>query len=216
MVKKIRILKIILCFLIIILLILYILFRSLFNFFLPWNTYIVECIAKNYVNDNIDKGFKQLGTVRKEIYNGCYVVSFSSLDNNFFEVYVDSGDFQVIKDTFSKNLFNNIVHSSYDKIFEDLFGKKANYTIFFVTEREWNNVDVNYRSLNVADINKHCKNIYLYINYYNLEDKENNIKLAREFTKFMSFDNFKVDKVFLRYYNDNAMITDDTVELIIN
>lgn len=213
--KKCFALKIILTILVFFLIIIYVIFRGILNLWFPWNDYIVRSIARYYVKDNISEDMEQINNIKKNYKEGYYNVKFYSQYNNvFFCVFVDSKTFKVFKDTFKENLFNAIVHENMDDYFIKTFEDKARFELFFDIS-DYNDLNKNYREIELEELNDYCNNInlYIHINFLeNIEQKEDESKIL-ELVNYMAEKNLNFNKVFIMYYSNSKIQPDYSYEL---
>lgn len=215
-----RVFRIILCVLIVLIFSVYVLFRGFINFYLPFNTYIAEYIAKSYVSSNIGNDFKQIGKVKKEIYNGSYIISFGSLDNNlFFKVYVDSTNFEVFKNTFQESFINEYFHNKLDSVFYEDFEENARYEIVLKTINNKEFIQ-EYKHISVKNIGKYIENlkVNVHINILNeTEYKKYNIK-ASNFIKDVkkNLTDINISQVTLLFYKSSNITPQYSYEVKLN
>lgn len=208
-------LKVILIIFVIFFIIIYIIFRGILNLWFPWNDYIVRYITLHYVEDNISEDMKQINDIEKNYKEGYYNVKFYSQYNNvFFCVFVDSKTFKVFKDTFKENLFNAIVRENMDDYFIKIFEDKARFELFFDTS-DFNDLNKNYRGIELKELNKYCNNInlYIHINYLeNIAQKEDESKIL-DLVNYMTEKNLNFNKVFVMYHSNSRIQPDYSYEL---
>lgn len=215
-----RVFRVILYVLIVLIFSVYILFRGFINFYLPFNTYIVEYIAKSYVSSNIGNDFKQIGKVKKEIYNGCYIISFRSLDNNlFFRVYVDSTNFEIFKNTFQESFINGYFHNKLDSVFYEDFEENARYEIVLKTINNKEFIQ-KYKHISVKNIGKYIENlkVNIHINILNETEYEKyNIKASNFINDVKrNLTDINISQVTLFFYKNSNIIPQYSYEVKLN